>query len=135
MQNKENKIQSHLENAAREVFNKHMMNGGPSYRRYPDCWEVCNDLQETLLDSSEGQLERISDGEVGIEEIILSGEYYHYVLTVDGVFKTYVIDPTYGQFSEGFDSPINIAPQGEVEDVIVCEKHQYIFSDKFTQVI
>lgn len=84
-----------------------------------DCYDNCKKLEEEL---------KCKDDILGteIEEIILPGEYRHYVILVHSPNQKYLIDMTFDQFESG---PIEELKGNDLEDIVVSKPGRYILNN------
>lgn len=108
-----------LERISKRV-NKNMRRNSSDY---PDCYEASKEVGQKIK-------EEFDDPYVSIAEYI-AGEYKnrHYAVKVDfGIdYPVYVVDPTFGQFTNERETFASFGSRNEVSDVVVVEAKEYVF--------
>lgn len=112
-----------LEEIARNV-NRNMSKNSSGY---PDCYKASKRVGQEINKEFE-------DPYVSIAEYI-AGEYKnrHYTVKVDfGIDDpVYVVDPTFGQFTDDRETFASFGTRNEVSDVVVVEAKEYVFSPDY----
>lgn len=99
-----------------------------NYTTWPDCWTISERIRDTAI----ANIPALTSEHVTIEEYLINGTYGHYAVNVsitlpDGAFSS-VIDASFNQFATETDTPINIAPNNELTNIIITSpSEQYIF--------
>jgi hypothetical protein len=112
-----------LKSLGKKVFSKKASN---SEMMYPDCYDCCIEMKNLLENNYD-----LDQEDINIREVIIDGNYRHYVLEVDTEEETLIVDLTFGQFAEERQGRINLGKKKDLEDVIVISKSEYIFANEF----
>jgi hypothetical protein len=103
------------------------------YTTWPDCWTISEQIRDAVI----ANIPVLTSKHVTIEEYLINGTYGHYTVTVsitlpDGTFSC-VIDASFDQFATDTDTPINIAPNEELDNILtVSPAEQYVFHNEKT---
>jgi len=121
-------IKTILEAEARAVFEL-MAYTKSSDCGYPDCWDTCTQLRDRLINVTGPFIEDLDPSSISVERLqIEQTSYTHYVLAVSDSEYDFVVDPTFGQFAYERDTPINVAPENVIDDVVIVERDSYVFA-------
>lgn len=111
-----------LKSLGTKVFNKKSSNS----EMYPDCYDCCIEMKNLLKKNYD-----LDQENVNIKEVLIDGNYRHYILEVNIEQKNLIVDLTFGQFAEERQGRINLGKKENLEDVIVTYKSEYIFANEF----
>jgi hypothetical protein len=88
--------------------------------QYPDCFEISEELKNELISDHD-----YDEEDVSINEYIINDDYRHYVVNVRTEEGSFVVDCSFGQFSNKTNTNINLG--NNVDDVVVVRENEYIF--------
>lgn len=96
----------------------------PHIDAYPDCWESCEHVISRLTHQDD-----IPVHDMDIVTVMLPDEFQHYVVVLTTpTSDKYVIDPTFGQFSSNYDTPVTVAETDTISHAIVQPASKYLFA-------
>lgn len=122
----DNKVKEKLRKEGLAVFNK-AVGWTDISREYPHCRTVSESIRKRIIDSDEDLLCDIGGENITLKELVIGEGYRHYVLLVTIEQEKYIIDGTFGQFAEEKKYSPDVAPENQINDVIVTKAQRYIF--------